>query len=79
MGLVIVSTKDFGDSVEISVSDNGPGFVSSKDPGNDRSHIGLLNVKERLRYVCEGELSIDSELGVGTVVKMKIPKKYGGG
>ena len=43
-----------------------------------RSHIGLVNLKERLEYMCNGTLSIQSQQGNGTIVKVTIPKKSGG-
>lgn len=59
---------DFGS--EIIVSDNGPGFSSTDD---DKPHIALANIKQRLEMMCKGKMTIMSQDGGGTVVKLMIP------
>ena len=41
----------------------------------NRSHIGLGNVKTRLKEMLNGELVIHSKKGEGTVVRMLLPKE----
>ena len=43
-----------------------------------RTHVGIQNVKERLKTIVDAELEITSFIGIGTVVKIIIPgkKKY---
>ncbi len=43
---------------------------------NDRTHIGLSNVYERLSYIYHDRFSIhvDSTLGFGTTFSITIPK-----
>ena len=45
----------------------------SKD---DKSHVGLTNVKERIEIITGGSLEFYSEEGKGTVVTIKIPKDF---
>ena len=75
-GVVIIRSREFPDRVELSVTDDGPGFVPDSIPGDsERSHVGLKNVRERLRRICGGELRVDSVIGKGTTVTMILPKK----
>lgn len=58
---------------EIIVKDDGAGFDVNKKPDDGRTHIGLENVADRLQYMCNGTVQIDSTPGVGTTVTMRIP------
>ena len=74
-GAVIIRSRDFPDRVELSVTDDGPGFVPDSIPGDsERSHVGLKNVRERLQRISGGELRVDSVIGKGTTVTMILPK-----
>lgn len=58
----------------VSVEDDGIGF----DPGeltDERKHIGLRNIRERLKAMVGGNLEIESTVGVGTKVLITIPKE----
>jgi len=58
----------------VSVVDDGVGF----DTGTlfeDRAHVGLRNIRERLKVMVNGTLEIESEIGVGTKVLITIPKE----
>ena len=58
----------------VSVTDDGVGF----DTGallDERAHVGLRNIRERLRVMVGGLLEIDSKPGKGTRVVVKIPKE----
>ena len=57
----------------MSVRDDGPGFDPGSVPG-DGTHVGLHNVRERLRTVCGGSLKIESAPGSGTLVRIILPK-----
>ena len=57
----------------VSVADDGVGF----DTGSlfdDRKHLGLRNIRERLKVMVNGTLDIESMPGVGTKVLITIPK-----
>ena len=75
-GTVIISTHRYPGYVEVSVADNGRGFVPGELPDDSsKSHIGISNVRERLRLVCGGELRIESEPGKGTIVTILLPQE----
>ena len=44
----------------------------------EHSHIGLRNLSERLRYMCNGTMKIQSKPGQGTKAQVRIPKKESG-
>ena len=73
-GVVTVATRELADRIEISVSDDGPGFDPEEKPRDGRSHIGLENVRERLKRLSGGELRIDSAPGRGSTVTILLPK-----
>ena len=60
----------------ISVVDDGVGFDTSA-PSDDRAHLGIRNIRERLKVMVNGTLEIESTIGVGTKVLIKIPKETG--
>ena len=72
-GNVRIETREYEDRFEIGVKDDGPGFDPDAVPA-DGSHVGLHNVRERLRTVCGGDLKIDSAPGSGTLVRIVLPK-----
>ncbi len=75
-GEVAVAARECPDHYEITVTDTGPGFDPEKLPQDqERSHIGLKNVRERLAQMCGGSLHIASAPGKGTRVTISIPKE----
>ena len=58
----------------ISVVDDGVGFDTSVLT-DDKKHVGLRNIRERLKVMVNGSLEIESTVGVGTKVLIKIPKE----
>ncbi len=59
----------------ISVTDDGAGFDTNTLQDNDRKHVGLRNIRERLKVMVNGTLNIESTIGVGTKVLITIPKE----
>ena len=57
----------------VSVQDNGVGFDTSLLI-DEREHVGLRNIRERLKAMVNGTMEIESTVGVGTKVLVKIPK-----
>jgi two-component system sensor histidine kinase YesM len=58
--------------VEIRITDDGAGF----DAGMQRSGVGIINVKERLRLAYEEAVfNLQSAKGGGTLVRIQIPLK----
>jgi sensor histidine kinase YesM len=58
----------------ISVVDDGAGFDTSVLI-DERKHVGLRNIRERLKVMVNGTLEIESTVGVGTKVLITIPKE----
>ena len=58
----------------ISVVDDGVGFDTDALL-DDRKHLGIRNIRERLKVMVNGSLEIESTVGVGTKVLIKIPKE----
>ena len=58
----------------VSVVDDGVGFDTSLLL-DERKHVGLRNIRERLKAMVNGSIEIESTVGVGTKVLIKIPKE----
>lgn len=58
----------------VSVVDDGAGFDTSVLL-DERNHLGIRNIRGRLKAMVNGTLEIESEEGIGTTVIIKIPKE----
>ena len=58
----------------ISVVDDGVGFDTNALI-DERKHVGLRNIRERLKVMVNGKLEIESAVGVGTKVLITIPRE----
>ena len=58
----------------ISVEDDGVGFDTGK-LFDDKNHIGIRNIRDRLKVMVGGTLDIESTEGLGTKVLITIPKE----
>ena len=58
----------------VSVVDDGVGFDTT-ELLDERKHVGIRNIRERLKTMVEGTLEIQSSAGVGTKVLITIPKE----
>ena len=58
----------------VTVTDDGVGF-DTDDLLDERKHIGIRNIRGRLKVMVNGTLEINSTKGVGTTVMIKIPKE----
>ena len=58
----------------VSVVDDGIGFDTTVLI-DGRNHVGLRNIRERLKSMVNGTLEIESAVGKGTSVLVKIPKE----
>ena len=73
-GIVRVHTfREAGNHV-ITVEDNGVGFDVNSMTDSPGSHIGVRNVRERIESMCGGSLSLESKIGEGTTVILRIPE-----
>ena len=74
-GIVKVSTVKVSNGYEIIVEDNGKGFDTSSIETADNTHIGLRNVRERIKKMCGGTFQIESTENVGTKITLHIPNQ----
>lgn len=72
-GTVLIKTEKKKDFYVITVVDNGIGFDVNQKKEDGRSHIGLRNAKTRLASMCNGTVNIQSVIGQGTTVTIKLP------
>ena len=73
-GTVTISSRELDDHWEVAVADDGAGFDPDDLPDGGRTHVGLANVRERLRIVCNGDLVVESSPGHGSKVTIVVPK-----
>lgn len=74
-GTIQITTKLQNNYVIIIISDDGVGYHNSNHITDDRSHIGIENVRKRLKLQCDGTLCITSTIGIGTQVTIRIKRK----
>ena len=84
-GLIVIRTRPAGSEVIVEVQDNGCGIPKDKlskvfDPAfttkSVRVGIGLgLAISYRIVQAHEGHIEIESELGRGTIVRLRLPVK----
>lgn len=77
-GTVTVSSREDEKYFIITVRDDGVGFDTENPdlaPSETHAHIGTQNVRERLENMVNATMNIESKIGVGTTVTIKIPKK----
>lgn len=72
---VCVHSEEREDCYLVSVFDDGCGFDPALQERDPSDHIGLMNVKERIKLMMGGEVRIQSDPGAGTMVEILIPKK----
>ena len=58
----------------VSVEDDGVGFDTDVLL-DERKHVGIRNIRGRLKAMVKGTLEIESRVGIGTTVLIKIPKE----
>ena len=58
----------------VCVEDNGVGF-DTNELLDERKHVGIRNIRERLKAMVNGSLEIESAVGTGTKVLITIPKE----
>jgi len=76
-GTIFIGTREEQEAFIIVVADDGIGFDPNiiESASNGRSHIGLKNVREHIESLCGGALYIESKIGEGTTITIKIPKQ----
>jgi len=73
-GHLVIRTRETETDYIIRVEDDGVGF-SPEAEEKDGSHIGLKNLRTRLKMYCEGSLLIRSIPGEGAQAEIRIPKE----
>lgn len=71
-GHLMIRTFMKGEDAVICVEDDGPGLL--QESIDETNHIGIRNVSDRLRIMCNGTLHIRNRQEGGTVVTITIPK-----
>lgn len=74
-GTIKISTEKKEKENIIIIEDDGIGFEMETVLNDGKVHIGIQNVKERLKSIANAELEITSFIGIGTTVKIIVPKK----
>ena len=72
-GTVKICTYEENVCYVIEIIDDGVGF----DAEATELHVGLQNVKSRIALTCRGDLTVKSTVGIGTRIRIEIPKKKG--
>ena len=69
-GTVTLHTHREGDKVIVKIQDDGVGFDADKLEMLE--HVGIKNVRNRLNYIINGKLDIESTINVGTIATITI-------
>lgn len=71
---VKISSESDENNYILRVEDNGLGFDYEKAIKDGKTHIGIKNVRNKLKLMNDGKLVIDSTIGKGTIATIIIPK-----
>lgn len=74
-GTVTIRTAEVENDYEITIADDGVGFVEGEDVSADGNHVGLDNIRRRLEMMTNATLEIKSVKGEGTTACIRIPKR----
>lgn len=75
-GTLKISTRESTSCYEVHIEDDGVGFDVNKPLNAERSHLGVVNTRQRIIAMCGGSVSIGSRPGKGTTITIVIPKNY---
>lgn len=73
-GIVTITAYETEEHYVVEVTDDGVGFDTSADY-DESKHVGIKNIRGRIEAMCNGTLTIESEIGNGTKATIKIPKE----
>ena len=73
-GAVVIHSYESPTHFCVEVRDNGVGF-DTETPVDKKKHVGLRNIRGRLKAMVNGELILESKPGVGTKAVIMIPKE----
>ena len=73
-GTVVIRSFETSTHFCVEVKDDGVGFDPSV-PIDEKKHVGLRNIRGRLKAMVDGDLILESKPGVGTKAVIMIPKE----
>ena len=73
-GTVVIRSYETPTHFCVEVKDDGVGFDTSL-PIDDKKHVGLRNIRGRLKAMVNGDLILESKINVGTKAVIMIPKE----
>ena len=74
-GTLKIQSYDTDTAHVIEIIDDGVGFDPDQPLNDGRTHVGIENVRNRLKDMCGGTLTIKSVVGIGTRATVEIPIK----
>ena len=72
---ITIRTKCVERGYQVIIEDDGCGFDPEQVKNDGRKHIGIESVRNRLRFMVGGILTVRSVIGKGTTVTIEIPGK----
>ena len=76
-GAVTIRSYETDSEYVVEIADNGVGFDTQSITADGETHIGIENVRARLRYFGD-TFEIKSEPGTGTTATIRVPKNHNG-
>ena len=73
-GTVLIRSYETATHFCVEVKDDGVGY-DTEMPLEGKKHVGLRNIRDRLKAMVNGELIMESRPGVGTRALVLIPKE----
>ena len=74
-GHIKIATYKVDNGYKIIIKDDGIGFDMNMPVKEDgKSHVGMTNVKERLRQMCNATMKVESAPGQGCCTEIIIPE-----
>ena len=73
-GTIVIRTTESEKEYLVEVIDDGVGFDPDVPPSDGRVHVGVTNVKNRLKNMVNGRLDVSSTINKGTRMSIHIPK-----
>ncbi len=75
VGTLTIATREKETCYEITIADDGIGFEAGQKVEDGKEHIGMENVRDRLKAMSNATMKVESIVGLGTVITVTIPKK----
>lgn len=74
-GHLTISSYSVTGGYEVVIEDDGVGFdIEAPLPDDGKSHVGMVNVKSRLKQICNADVSVVSSPGNGCKTTIFFPK-----